>query len=494
MRLDQLLAYFDTSPAIKLLRSQLAPFVLDFLYRQFKEPGLIALPASDLLGGLNEYRESLHSTHPQALLDKSEHYLSAWCSGETRWLHRSLEAGSNEPVYQLTQHTEDVFLFLDRALQKDLGFVGTESRLRLIISALADLVAGASPDPDVRLVHLREERARLDEEIHRIVEGGENRARYEPAAIRERFAMAVGLLKELLSDFRAVEDRFKEITRQVQRRQLDGRETRGEILEFALDSEDVLKRDDQGVSFYEFVRFILSPAQQERLRSIISELERVDELAQQSDGLVAMRRMVPSLIADAEKVMRTNQRLSATLRRLLDARTALDRRHLAQLLGEIRSLAVDLADAPPRDEVSVSIDAGVRLVFPFSRTFWSPPIEFERVDLAESRVDDARRQDLFRALAQLSRLEWSLMRDRIRQCTTRHGRSVTLAELVEEFPPKAGVVELLGYVQIAKDDGHVISRDDVDELLLDGDVRRQVTVPRILFFEADRRVQAVTHA
>ena len=48
------------------------------------------------------------------------------------------------------------------------------------------------------------------------------------------------MLKQLLGDFRAVEEKFKEITQQVQRRQNEGRDTRGGILEFALDAEDVL--------------------------------------------------------------------------------------------------------------------------------------------------------------------------------------------------------------------------------------------------------------
>src|SRR5262249_59887760 len=126
----------------------------------------------------------------------------------------------------------------------------------------------------------------------------------------------VSLSKQLQGDFRAVEEKFKEITRQIQQRQAEGQDTRGGILGFALDAEDVLKREAQGVSFYEFVRFILSPSQQERLEAIIQHLGVIQELADQADGLETVRRMVPLLLAEAEKVMRTNQRLSASLRRL----------------------------------------------------------------------------------------------------------------------------------------------------------------------------------
>src|SRR5262249_19687957 len=154
--------------------------------------------------------------------------------------------GRHEPVYQLTPHTEDVLTFLGHALEQDLGFVGTESWLRLVIDTLADLVIGASDDPATRLGHLQAERLRIDQEIRRIEsEGVVNR--YQPAQIRERFDAAVSLLKQFQGDFRAVEEKFREITRQVQQRETEGRDTRGGILAFALDSEDVLKREDQGV-------------------------------------------------------------------------------------------------------------------------------------------------------------------------------------------------------------------------------------------------------
>lgn len=490
MQREQLIAHFDTSPAIKLLRSPLAPFVVEFLHRQFKQPGRLSVPSSDLMAALTDYLDEVHETHPDVLRDRAEHYLPAWSSGDTRWLQRSLEAARNEPVYQLTPHTEDVLLYLGRSLERDLAFVGTESRLRLVIGTLADLVAGASRDPEVRLSHLREERQRLDEEIQQILLDGGVTPRYEPAAVRERFSAAVGMLKELMADFRAVEERFKEITRQVQRRQLDDDEVRGEILRFALDAEDVLKREDQGVSFYEFVRFILSPVQQGKLDAIIAELAKLEELAQQSEGMSTIRCMVPFLIADAEKVMRTNQRLSASLRRLLDTRTASDLRRVGQVLHEIRRVAGLLADDPPLD-LGLLIDVGVQIDLAAARTFWSAPTEFPPLDLFIHEVDEDQRLNLFRSLAAMHRLDWATMRSRVSTLCAQRGGSVLLSEVIEEFPPRAGVVELLGYMQIAKDDGHHVSQDRTEEIMISGPPRRSVRMPLVMFVQA---TEATTHA
>ena len=258
-----------------------------------------------------------------------------------------------------------------------------------------------------------------------------------------------------------------------------------------------MKHDDQGVSFQEFYRFIASPERQDKLQAIIAELSRIDELAQQRDGLVTVRRMVPSLLADAEKVLRTNQRLSATLRRLLDTRAASDRQRVARVLADIRNLATQLAPRAPFEGVVVMVDEGVDIATPFSRTFWAPSATFEGSStvLAELLVDDARRLEAFRQLALLHRLDWKAMRGHVESIARRDG-SATLHQIIKEHPPKAGVVELLGYLQIARDDGHVVSQEHEEEIVLHPDVptgvARRVIVPMIIFLPPqERRPHAV---
>jgi hypothetical protein len=483
VNLSKLLVYFETSPALRLLRSPNAAFIVDFLDQQFKRAGRITVPFSDLCAALAAYQEAVQATDPDVLRDKPENYLSGWCSSDTRWLHRFLEAGRNEPVFQLTPHTEDVFTFLDRVLEQDLGFVGTESRLRLVIETLADLVVNASDDPETRLNHLRGEKLRIEREIAQIESEGLVK-RYQPAQIRERFATAVSLLKQLQGDFRAVEEKFKEITQQVQQRQNTGRDTRGGILEFALDAEDVLKHEDQGVSFHEFVRFILSPLQQDKFQAIIQQLMHIEELAEQVEGLETIRRMVPLLLAEAEQVMRTNQRLSATLRRLLDVKAYRDRQRVAELLREIIVLAASLAPHPPKDTFGVDVETKVAIASPFHRTFWSEPTQFAHVDLTEYEADADRRAEAFRALALMQRLDWRGMRASIQATITNDG-SVSLGDLLTKHPPDAGAIEVLGYLQIARDDGHIISREAEEEIILptrNGDRRAiRITVPLVRF-------------
>jgi hypothetical protein len=483
MHLGQLLVYFDTSPAIRLLRSQNAPFVIDLLDRAFKQAGRIAMPHSDLLAALVHYQDELRESHPDRLQAKADTYLAEWCSPDALWLRRGLEAGRDEPVYQLTPHTEEVLVFLDRVLDRDLGFVGTESRLKLVIETLADLVVGSSDDPETRLAHLRDEQRRVQDEIERIETEGRV-TKYQPAQIRERFGMAVSLLRQLQGDFRGVEESFRDITLQVQQRQAQGGDTRGGILEFALDAEDVLKREDQGVSFYEFVKLILSPSQTERLEAIIQDVRRIPELAPHQEGLETVRGMVTLLQTEADKVMRTNGRLSATLRRLLDARAHAERQHVARVLRDIRGHAARLAADPPRDEVRLTLELEPAVESPFRRTFWTEGPRFDTVMLTEHETDPALRLSAFERLAAMQRLDWRELRRRIRALVAQVG-APTLGQVLEAHPPDGGVIEVLGYLQIARDDGHLVNRTATQDVVVpgvrDGDSPVRVSLPLVTF-------------
>lgn len=136
---DKLAIYFDTSPAISLFRADHAAFVLCFLYERFKRAHLIDIPHSEMMSALTAYQERLHEAGQDVLREKPEDYLRNWSSSERRWLRRSIEPGRNEAMYQLTPHSEAVIEFVERALQQDLSFVGTESRLRLVMQTLEEL-------------------------------------------------------------------------------------------------------------------------------------------------------------------------------------------------------------------------------------------------------------------------------------------------------------------------------------------------------------------
>ncbi|MEQ1830350.1 MAG: DUF3375 domain-containing protein [Pirellula sp.] len=481
MRRDSIRTFFDASPTARLLRSDNAPLVLDFLYRVFKSGELISIGQTDIRTRLAGYQEEIHETEPQLLPGPPERYLTQWA--DAGWLQRFLEATSVEPQFQLTRYAEEAIQFVDTAISRGSNLVGTESRLRLVIDTLEDIVRGASADPDRRLEYLRAQRIVIDQEIEAI-ESGKSVQVYRPAQIRERFQNAVDLLRALQSDFRAVEERFQTIAREVQQLQSSGTDSRGHILGHALDSEDLLKQQDEGISFFAFVSFLLSPTQQAALRKNIDEIQQLVALADQHESLARVRKMVPSLLAEAEKVMRTTARLSATLRRLLDARAAAHRVRLANVLREIRQHAMRLRGSPECASIQLSVDAEAEIVSPMARTFWVQPQDFEELQLTEQIFDPKHALAMAAAFARMQRLDLRKMRSHIREATS-DGEEMPLTELVGKWPITGGVVELLGYLQIAHDDAHLIDANHIDRVTIAQSRGRNtplsVSVPHIVF-------------
>jgi len=481
MRRDRFRTFFEASPTARLLRSDNAPLILDFLYRVFKSGELISIGQTDLRTRLSGYQEEIHETEPALLPGPPERYLTQW--SDAGWLQRFLEAASVEPQFQLTRYAEEAIQFVDSAVARGANLVGTESRLRLVIDTLEDIVRGASANPDRRIEYLRAQRAVIDAEIQAI-ESGKSVQVYRPAQIRERFQNAVDLLRGLQSDFRAVEERFQSIAREVQQLQASGHDTRGDILGHALDSEDLLKQQDEGISFFAFVSFLFSPNQQALLRKNIEEIQHLAALADQHESLSRVRRMVPSLLAEAEKVMRTTARLSATLRRLLDARAAAHRVRLANVLRDIRQHALQLRGASASQTIQLSLDADAEIASPMARTFWVPPQDFDERQLTEQLIDPRHAQAMASAFAKLQRLDLRKLRSHIREATVL-GKNETLAHLLTRWPLTGGVMELLGYLQIAHDDAHLIDPSQIDRIhILQTRGRTtilQVSIPRIVF-------------
>ena len=481
LRRETLRSYFESSPTIRLLRADSAPLVIDFLQQVFKSGESITVGQAELRARLGIYQEELHESDPQILTGPPERYLTQGV--DHGGLQRFLEATSNEPQFQLTRYAEEAIRFLDTALSQGRDLVGTESRLRMVIDTLDDIVRGASADPTQRLAYLRTQRETIDAEIVAI-ESGKSVQVYRPSQIRERFQTAMKLLKDLQADFRAVEENFHRIARDVQQRQAQGDETRGGILGFALDAEDLMKNRDEGISFYAFVKFLFSPAQQLALTKNIEEIQRLEALVNQHESLSHLRRMIPSLLAEAEKVMRTNARLSTTLRRLLDARAAAERIRLANLLRDIRQTAIQLGKAPDDQTIQLSVDTVLDIHSPFARTFWTPETTFESTTPEIQILDPAEARRIATAFAKMKRLDFRKLRRTIRELTV-DGITRSLGEVISHTRFETGVVEVLGLIQIAHDDHHFIDATQRETLHLpatkDYPHALTLTVPAVTF-------------
>ena len=489
MELYKLLAFFDAAPCIRLFKAQHAPFIVLFLYKHFKATRKTLWSQAELVASLREFLDEIHETYPDALREeRPEKYLDAWCSAETHYLRRSLGKGS-EFVFQLTPDSEAVLGFVDQRFSAENTTIGTGSRLKRAVEMLETIVVKASTEPDEKIGYLSTEKQRIEQEIAKIQSEGIVLPE-KPEILREEFATAFSMLKQLQSDFRAVEERFKDIARQVQQKINERNEIRGVILDAVFDADDDLKNSEQGITFREFYRFLYSNAEQERFDRIVNRLRFLEALSSCTEELNHISELIPLLTDEAERVQRTTQRLGGSLRRLLDTKSYDQRQQIGIVLDEIRKLAEKLAPAPPVVQIQFCIEEDLSIVAPYMLKFWSAPQKLEMPELTEAMDSEEDRKAAFLEFTRMERIKWEKIKDNIKKYTT-NSTTISLKTILDQEPVTAGVMEVIAYLQIAEDDGHYIYHDDQEEIKvpLRGSTRQSITLtmPRILFVPHSQR-------
>lgn len=470
----------ESHPAWRLLTAHSAPLVASFLHRTFIGPSVRTISESELTSKLEDYLFHLRrSVETDEVSRDAGALLDDWCSERCCWLRKYYSAEGDEPLYDLTPATESALSWLASLGKR--SFIGTESRLITIFQILRQLVLSTESDPDVRISQLKRQRADIDAEIARIGEGRIDLL--DAASVRDRFQEAVASARSLLSDFRAVEQNFRDLDRDVRERIATSESGKGELLDDVFGARDAIAESDEGRSFTGFWDLLMSEQRQGELETLLKkvfELEAVQHLRPDRRIL----RIHYDWIGAGEVTQRTIARLSAELRRYLDDKVWLENRRIMQILREIEQTALDVRSDPP-GESFVEIDAiGSSVVLAMDRPMFAPPIKPEIDDrIALANGDDVSAEALFdRVYVDKARLEtnvWTALQRK---------EQVSLSEIVESFPLEQGLAELVTYLSVAaSDDGTVIddsSRQTITWTDDEGYVR-QATLPLVIFSRAD---------
>ncbi len=123
----------------------------------------------------------------------------------------------------------------------------------------------SSPTPEVRLAELRRRRTEIDAEIDAVESG--HIAVLDPTGVRDRYQQLSSTARELLSDFREVEDNFRFLDRAAREKIAAWDGPKGELLAELVGSRSEIAASDQGRSFQSFYEFLLSDSQQAELGS-----------------------------------------------------------------------------------------------------------------------------------------------------------------------------------------------------------------------------------
>jgi hypothetical protein len=360
---------FADSASLRLLRADNAPLVLTVLFSAFKYEHSSAVSESRLRAILEAELEELRDAGEAVGDKKAKDYMLEWSDQAHGYLRRHQPDGKDEPVFELTPELEQVFQWLE--MLKPKSHVGTESKFKSLASVLREIVENSTPDPNIRIQRLKEEQAKLQGQIEEIERTGIVTV-YNTTQVNERFAGVLETARKLLGDFREVERHFRRVTENISVQQSSAGTTRGGIVGHTLDAQEQLRQSSQGQSFYAFWDFLLAPERRRQFVELVEQAYSLPTLADELRSDVLLRRLQPNLRAEGNKVVASNERLVAQLRRVLDIRESAERREVGRLIQEIKALAHQTRDLPPQTEL-LETDAGVVLASLMSKSPWTPP-------------------------------------------------------------------------------------------------------------------------
>lgn len=459
----------------RLLRAAHGPMIITLLSSLFSGRDEREVVQSELLEAVEDHLLELRARDGEERYGRSaREYVDEWSDPAKGYLRKYYVDGTDEPVYDLTAQTEAALTWVEGLQNRP--FVAAGSRLRTIVELMRTLAHGTDTEPAARIADLQRRRAEIDAQIARLESGQIDVL--SGAAIRERYVEVTQLARELLGDFRAVEDNFRTLDRQVRERIALWDGTKADLLEEVFADRNDITSSDQGQSFQAFWDYLMSSSTREEVSTLLDRITSLAELAAdvpRADVRDTYRDWLPAVT----QTQRTVRLLSAQLRRLLDESVFLEDRRITALTRSIEGHALALREDPPRGDVTSIAATAAQVQLPFERPLYTPPARSTVDSVPHEETDDV---DLT-ALLEVAAVDRAVLRGHVAQSLT--GRpQVSLADVVAENPLAHGLAELVTYFAIADEpDVALIDEDERDEIPWSPEpgTTRVAEVPRLIF-------------
>lgn len=471
----------DHSPSIALLRARSSKIILDFFISIFDENTAISYENihSQLADFLNNHgieeddeNEILFSDTYE---EKAAKYIKRWtdCGFLTNYRNED-----GEIYYELSSHSSKVIDWLSGLKQEE--YIGTESKFKSIISQLKELVEFTNEDREKRLQLLEDKKLEIEQQIQQL-QMGEDVKVFEEYEIVPRFQQINKQAKELLTDFKDVDDNFKAIIKEIYQKQIDQTLNKGSILQYTFDALDELKASSQGKSFYAFWEFLLAREMQSELDSLISELFQTLKNKDIDSGDAFLLNMVKYLYESGRKVYQTNDKMADKLSRIIRENEMAQSDIAKRIVQEIKNTLIEISKKRHRPDISLTVDDGMEINIPFDRK-----ITFEQSEETEYSFNPESGSLSIEEFDDLGKVFGNIHIDRkVLESNIREAMSdksqVTLLDVIEQYPLKQGLPELFAYFGVLKQFPHnSVNENKHQAIVFDNENNKQILIPKII--------------
>ena len=431
---DNMLNILKMSPSVALLRSRNYDIIIEFFIKVFSNITVVSYENIH-----NQLTDFLNENGVEADEDEDVFFSDPYEVKSEKFIHHWTEKGfltnyrneDGEIYYELSSHSSKVIDWLSGLKREE--YIGTESKFKSIITQLRELVEYTNEDREKRLQILEDKKLEIEQQIQRLQMGDDVKI-FEEYEIVPRFQQVNKLAKELLSDFKDVDDNFKNIIKDIYQKQIDPTLNKGGILQYTFDALDELKSSSQGKSFYAFWEFLLSRDMQNELEQLINSLfSTLQEREIASDDRF-LQNMVSHLYESGRKVYQTNDKMADKLSHIIRENDAARSDAARLVVQEIKNSLIEISKAKGKPDISLTVEDGLDINIPFERK-----ITFEQNESTEYNQQPENYVLDFDSLNEISKVFNNVVIDRkviehnLREVLKNKGQT-TIAEVVSLHP------------------------------------------------------------
>lgn len=475
----------NNSPSVELLKSRNREFILLFLIDTFAKETAISsenihykLEAYLEENGI-EIDEENEIKFSDTYEDKAKKHIQQWANNG---FLTNYQNESGEVFYELSSHSSKTIDWLVNLKKEE--YIGAESKFKTLFNQLKELVEFTNEDKEKRLQLLEDKKLEIEQQIQRL-KMGEDVKVFEEYEIVPRFKDLNKIAKELLSDFKEVDDNFKTIIKEIYQKQSDTSLNKGSILQYTFDALDQLKESSQGKSFYAFWEFLLSSELQQEWENLTHSLYQILEEKNIEISDVFLKDMKRHLFDSGQKVYRTNDKMAEKLSRIIRETEITKTEVTKNLIQEIKKLLLEVSKTKIKKSPDISLDIEeIEISLPFERKLTyeqSEEIVYkDKPQLAETNITD------FEGLNKLYNphiVDKKLLRKRIKEVLNEKSQATVLDIIEENGGLTKGLPELFGYISLMKEFKHTVNVDKTQYILFDKTNKKHIQIPEIILIK-----------
>lgn len=482
MTFDQIYQLLKTHRTVTLITADSAALIISFLHKAFKQN-----PNGFKTDTILEKHLTDHLTDYLYILNKDEiqfprqakQYLTDWTNAGYL---RKYPVRNDEFLYELTAATENAFKWIDSLDKRE--FVGQESRLKILFESLKELSSKSKRDYATRMKELEAKKKQIDQEIEDLKHG--KMEVFDDRQIKEQYFLIEDTAKNLLSDFRQVEQNFRELDRRFRQKIITTNLTKGKVLEDLFQEQANLLEEDQGKSFNAFWEFLLSQSKQdefERTLQDVLNLPAVQEVQRENFSIANVRN---DLIEAGDKTKRSTNSLLEQLRKYLEHKSFTENKRIHDNIQEaLRILSVN-ADKDFSKLKLVEIDNVISIDLILGHGWdvrgFKPP---DKIKFANTNPEEGKGTSDKIQLYEQFEINAAELKSNIKSAL-KNKTHITFVDFIKEFEIKKGLAEVVAYVEIAatEKNRHIVKTEVHDFIDIKNSKTNKyfkIKIPQIVF-------------